>query len=89
MPSRRVTLVDGGTWGMMLLPLLAGLFWKRASTQGALLAIENRTGRILAMLGGYSFDRSKFNRATQAVRQVGEGDLTPPRPLRARSTGSP
>jgi penicillin-binding protein 1A len=39
--------------------------------EGALLAIDNRTGRILAMVGGYSFDRSKFNRATQAVRQVG------------------
>jgi penicillin-binding protein 1A len=39
--------------------------------EGALLAIENRTGRILAMVGGYSFDRSKFNRATQAARQVG------------------
>jgi penicillin-binding protein 1A len=41
------------------------------SLEGALLAIENRTGRILAMVGGYSFDRSKFNRATQALRQVG------------------
>ncbi len=39
--------------------------------EGALLAIENRTGRILAMVGGYSFDRSKFNRATQAQRQLG------------------
>jgi penicillin-binding protein 1A len=39
--------------------------------EGALLALENRTGRILAMVGGYSFDRSKFNRATQALRQVG------------------
>ena len=39
--------------------------------EGALLAIENRTGRILAMVGGYSFDRSKFNRATQAYRQLG------------------
>ena len=38
--------------------------------EGALLAIENRTGRILAMVGGYSFDRSKFNRATQAYRQL-------------------
>jgi penicillin-binding protein 1A len=41
--------------------------------EGALLALENRTGRILAMVGGYSFDRSKFNRATQALRQVGSG----------------
>jgi penicillin-binding protein 1A len=39
--------------------------------EGALLAIENRTGHVLAMAGGFSFDRSKFNRATQALRQVG------------------
>ena len=39
--------------------------------EAALLAVENRTGRILAMVGGYDFDRSKFNRATQAYRQLG------------------
>lgn len=39
--------------------------------QGALVAIENRTGNILAMVGGTSFARSKFNRATQAYRQMG------------------
>ena len=39
--------------------------------EGAVLAIDNRTGRIKAMVGGASFDRSKFNRATQAYRQVG------------------
>ena len=39
--------------------------------QGALLAIDNSTGEIKAMIGGYSFEDSKFNRATQAVRQVG------------------
>src|SRR5437762_2812365 len=39
--------------------------------QGALLVIDNPTGEIKAMIGGYSFEDSKFNRATQAVRQVG------------------
>jgi penicillin-binding protein 1A len=39
--------------------------------EGALVAIDNRTGQIRAMVGGFSFDRSKFNRATQAHRQVG------------------
>ncbi len=39
--------------------------------EGAILAIDNRTGQIRAMAGGFSFDRSKFNRATQAYRQVG------------------
>src|SRR5688500_17047762 len=39
--------------------------------EGALVAIDNRSGQIRAMVGGFSFDRSKFNRATQAHRQVG------------------
>ena len=39
--------------------------------QGAVLAIDNRTGQIKAMIGGDSFERSKFNRATQAFRQTG------------------
>ncbi len=39
--------------------------------EAALIALDNRTGRILSMVGGYSFDRSKFNRATQAKRQLG------------------
>ncbi len=38
---------------------------------GALVALDNRTGQILAMVGGFSFGRSKFNRATQAYRQMG------------------
>lgn len=40
---------------------------------GALLAIENKTGQIRAMVGGLSYSRSKFNRATQAYRQMGSG----------------
>ena len=39
--------------------------------EGALLAIDNRTGQIRAMVGGFSFARSKFNRAVQAYRQLG------------------
>jgi penicillin-binding protein 1A len=39
--------------------------------EGALVAIDNRTGEIRTMVGGFSFDRSKFNRATQARRQMG------------------
>ena len=39
--------------------------------EGALLAIDNRTGHVLAMVGGYDFERSRFNRATQAFRQLG------------------
>ena len=39
--------------------------------EGALVAIDNDTGEVLAMVGGFSFARSKFNRATQAHRQLG------------------
>ncbi len=39
--------------------------------EGAIVAIDNRTGQVLAMVGGFNFARSKFNRATQAFRQLG------------------
>ena len=39
--------------------------------EAALVAIDNRTGQIRAMVGGWSFARSKFNRAVQAYRQLG------------------
>ncbi|MBR2482525.1 MAG: PBP1A family penicillin-binding protein [Alphaproteobacteria bacterium] len=39
--------------------------------QGAIIAMNPHTGRILAMTGGRSFNESSFNRATQAYRQVG------------------
>lgn len=38
---------------------------------GALVAMDPHTGRVLAMQGGYDFKRSQFNRATQAQRQPG------------------
>ena len=56
---------------------------------GALVALEPQSGRVLAMVGGYSYALSSFNRATQAKRQPGssfkpfvyatalEGDFTP------------
>jgi penicillin-binding protein 1A len=42
-----------------------------SGAQGALLAIDNATGDIKAMVGGRDYDFSKFNRATQAQRQAG------------------
>ncbi len=39
--------------------------------QGALVAIDPATGRVLALSGGWSYDLSQFNRATQAQRQPG------------------
>jgi penicillin-binding protein 1A len=42
-----------------------------SGAEGALVAIDNATGEIRAMVGGRDFNLSKFNRATQALRQVG------------------
>ena len=39
--------------------------------QGAAIIIENKTGAVRALVGGRSFEESKFNRATQALRQPG------------------
>src|SRR5712672_1131390 len=42
-----------------------------SGAEGALVALDNATGEIKAMVGGRDFNFSKFNRATQALRQVG------------------
>ena len=42
-----------------------------AKLQGAIIAMNPHTGRVLAMSGGRSFADSSFNRATQAMRQIG------------------
>ncbi|AJD40890.1 penicillin-binding protein 1A [Rhizobium gallicum bv. gallicum R602sp] len=39
--------------------------------QGGLVAMDPKTGRVLAMAGGFSYGQSEFNRATQAMRQPG------------------
>lgn len=41
------------------------------AVEGAIVALDPQTGRVLAMAGGWSFERSQFNRATQALRQPG------------------
>ena len=41
------------------------------AVNGAVVAMDPHTGRVLAMQGGFSFDQSEFNRATQALRQPG------------------
>ncbi|WP_267354882.1 MULTISPECIES: transglycosylase domain-containing protein [unclassified Methylobacterium] len=43
----------------------------RPTVQGAAVVIENQTGRILAMAGGFSYPLSQLNRVTQTVRQPG------------------
>jgi penicillin-binding protein 1A len=41
------------------------------SVNGAFMAMNPQTGQVLALVGGYDFNASKFNRATQALRQPG------------------
>ena len=41
------------------------------NAEGALIAMDPHTGKVLAVVGGYSFKKSQFNRATQARRQTG------------------
>ena len=43
----------------------------RPKVQGATLVLENKTGRILAMVGGFSYPLSQLNRTSQALRQPG------------------
>jgi penicillin-binding protein 1A len=43
----------------------------RPTVQGAVVVLENKTGRILAMAGGFSYPSSQLNRATQSARQPG------------------
>ena len=52
---------EGGGWRLRQIPLV----------NGAIIAMEPNSGRVLAMMGGYSFSLSNFNRATQAYRQPG------------------
>jgi len=47
------------------------LLEQEPKVEGSFLALDVKTGAIKAMVGGYDFQKSKFNRATQAMRQVG------------------
>ncbi|MEC4682808.1 MAG: PBP1A family penicillin-binding protein [Nitrospirota bacterium] len=51
--------------------ILEGALDQVPAVQGAVVALDPKSGGILAMVGGYSFKRSKFNRAVQALRQPG------------------
>ncbi len=44
---------------------------KQLKSEGALVAVDPYTGSVLALVGGKDFEKTKFNRATQAYRQVG------------------
>jgi len=60
-----VTKIDEGS-------LAAGVKLEQTPlAEAALIAIDNHTGQIKAMVGGWNFTRSKFNRSIQAYRQLG------------------
>ena len=52
---------EANTWRLRQVPEISG----------AIVVMDPWTGRVLAMVGGFSFDQSQFNRATQAMRQPG------------------
>ena len=54
----------------------------RPVVQGAVVVLENKTGRILAMSGGFSYPLSQLNRVSQAMRQP--GSAIKPRPVAPR-----
>ncbi len=47
------------------------IVWQEPHVEGAVVVLENGTGAVRALVGGYDFSRSKFDRAVQALRQVG------------------
>ncbi len=54
----------------------SGIFWalsleQEPEVEAALISIEPSTGHIKAMIGGYDFSKSQFNRSVQAIRQPG------------------
>ena len=52
---------EANTWRLRQVPEISG----------AMVVMDPATGRVLAMVGGFSYDQSQFNRATQAMRQPG------------------
>ena len=52
-------------------PVIDSLLSAKYGVQLAVVALDPRNGHILAMVGGRSFEESKYNRAVQAVRQPG------------------
>ena len=60
---------EEGDW--IYVPSETALLRQVPDVEGGIVALDPHTGRVLAMVGGYSFFKSPFNRVTQAVRQPG------------------
>ena len=72
--AREITVDDNGVRSVAAdAPVIEGAFTLRQppAVNGGLIAIDPHTGRVLAMVGGFSFRMSEFNRAVQAERQPG------------------
>jgi penicillin-binding protein 1A len=69
--SERSSLIPGDV--VYVEPTDAGQYRLRQIPEvgGAIVVMDPYTGRVFAMIGGFSFDQSEFNRATQAFRQPG------------------
>lgn len=63
--------LEGDAEGETNAPTLA--LEQEPEVEGAALVLESATGAVRAMVGGWDFERSRFNRAVQAKRQVGSG----------------
>ncbi len=55
----------------IMVPVGQAILKQIPELEGAIVALDPHTGRVLAMMGGYSFFKSPFNRVTQAQRQPG------------------
>lgn len=71
--SERSSLIPGDVVYVEPTDLTNGQYRLRQIPEvgGAIVVMDPYTGRVFAMVGGFSFDQSEFNRATQAFRQPG------------------
>lgn len=71
LPDQQPAAGEAEAAGQAATPAARLVLEQEPQIEGAVLVIESATGAIRAMVGGWDFQRSKFNRATQARRQVG------------------
>jgi penicillin-binding protein 1A len=81
--ERQLRAIEGGTWGTYTQQTYEEYLARAAAgdetgsgnnspyLQASFIALDPRTGAVRALVGGRDFDDSKFNRATQALRQPG------------------
>jgi len=72
-PNERSSLIPGDVVYVEPVDATSGQYRLRQipEVSGAIVVMDPYTGRVFAMIGGFSFDQSEFNRATQAFRQPG------------------